>query len=194
MVQRRLHVASIAVLAGAAALLFSVQFVPWATTEHSGTTPDMDMGPAAMPATSYSLEFTSFTWWLDSSAQSGGSVGSDSIGWYDGDLDGADGVATIRAAVPLLLAGLVAAVAGAVLNALRFGNAAGALGVTAGLLSLAALILFAAGTSALYDGVGGPTWHVGFYFAILGVAAALVGGVFAMAPWDDPAPTEAVAS
>lgn len=152
--------AAFTAVAGAVCLLL-VQFVPWGGIETSGG--------SIFGFTFSGADVDSYTWHLQAN-------GNDE-GWYSNDFDDSDGVGQIRAAIPLLLTGLVVTVLGAVLLFGRMGPA-GIVTLIGGLIAAVGLVLFATGTNAFYDGE--HDWAAAFYLAIVGTAVVLLSGVMSL--------------
>ena len=159
---------SIALAAVGAVLLVVLQFVPWATFEQSGF------------GGSFTAEMR--TWERSFHGSGFGFSGSDSTGWYDGDADDDEGVGLIRAAIPLLLAGLAAGVLGLLLTATSRGAVGGILTLVAALAAATGTVLFIVGIDRNFNDLDADyTWSAGFYLAILGSTALLAAGITGVA-------------
>ncbi|HLF16977.1 MAG TPA: hypothetical protein VI796_06080 [Candidatus Thermoplasmatota archaeon] len=111
---------------------------------------------------------------------------STSVKWFDGDLDGGDGVGMLRASGPLLAASIAAGVIGIILVAM--GNRTGgvALSFTTGGLLAVTMLVFVLGLNA---GSGeAPSLGYGFYVSIVAVLAAVAAGVMTMMDKSTAAP------
>lgn len=162
-----------AALAGLAVLaLIAVQFVPWANA-HFETQGFSGFG-FTFPGSEADL--TAHTWNLETSA--GGQ--SDTTSWFDGDMDDADGVGMIRAAIPILLVGAVVTLAGALVGFARAGALGPVLTLVAGIVLAVGTTLFVVGTHQFYDDAD-FTWSASFYLAIVACVLALTGGVLGLA-------------
>jgi hypothetical protein len=161
-----------AALAGVAVLaMIVVQFVPWATFDFS--TGGFSGFGINVPPSEGSIDAN--TWNNDVSSGSR----SDTTSWYDGDMDDADGVGMIRAAVPILLVGAVVTLVGALLVAAR-GNSLGAIvALVGGILLAIGTTLFGVGTGQFY-GDADYHWAASFYLAIVACTLALAGGVLGL--------------
>jgi hypothetical protein len=144
--------------------LLVVQFnVPWGTVEAGGS-----FGSA---------ERTARTWGEDQSASAFGFSGSDSKGWYEGDWEDEEqnAVNQLRIAAPLLAAGAVAVLVGAVLALAMPGGSGPIVTLVGGVLTGAAAAMYFVAIDDLYN--ADAAWDVGFYVTVGGAVVALVGGV-----------------
>lgn len=147
-------------VAGAVCLLL-VQFLPWGGIETEGGSAFGFSFPGA--------EVTSYTWRLEANGEK--------ADWYDDDLDGSDGVGTLRTAIPFLLAGLAVTAVGILLSFGR-GVAGTVVTLAGGVIAIVGLVLFATGTNTFYDDQ--QDWAASFYLAIAGVSLACIGGVLGL--------------
>ena len=165
-----------AALAGLAVLaMIVVQFAPWASFEQSGSTGGGSFGGFTFPGFDFSFEMVSNTWTFE--VESNGE--SDTTSWFDGDMDDADGIGMIRAAIPLLLVGAVVVLAGALLGMARGGAIGSVVTLAGGVLLAIGTTLFAIGTGAFYDEAD-YSWVASFYLAIVACVLAVSGGVLGL--------------
>lgn len=153
-------------LAIAVLLLGITQFVPWAGI--SG-----DSGEA-----SFSVQAR--TWEFEAGGSFGNMGGSDTVSWYDPDMDGEDGVTFMRIGAPLLalaLTGVLVAAALVLMDSAR----AGAIVATAGTaLTILATIFLGAGSMAFFD--GDADRGAGLVLGILAIVAGTLGSFAAVLP------------
>lgn len=152
--------AALVAVAGAICLLL-VQFVPWGGIQTSGG--------QVFGFTFSGADIDSYTWQLQAN-------GNDE-GWYSSDFDDEDGIGQIRAAIPILLVGLVVTALGAALSFARTGPG-GIVTLVGGIVAAVGLVLFATGTDAFYD--GNHDWAAAFYLAIIGTTLALASGIMTL--------------
>jgi amino acid transporter len=159
--------ASMGLFGAAVVLLLVAQFVPWAEDEMSfdgGSGFGFDFG-------SFSFKVSAYMW----NAKMSGNGDSETTGWYESDADDSDGIMEIRAAIPIILASMVAFVAALAMAAM--GNRmAGAVGGLATVLALIGFVLYIVGVNQLFEDLS-LTWHVGFYLAIVAMLLGLLGTV-----------------
>ena len=167
------------ILSGAAVLALAIlQFVPWASVEREGgSTPDMTFFGYTVEGTSWPGSEVRLTTW-DLEARWGGSQSD--LGWYSDEVEGDDGPGTglklIRAAIPLLLAGLAAALVGGLLTLLARGIAGPVATLVGGLVLIVGTVLFANGVDEVFEGAD-YSWLVGLYLAIAACVLTVAGGV-----------------
>lgn len=144
-------------------LLLVVQFIPFAgfTTSFFGATADAD----------------AYAWEAKFRAEGFGEESTEQTSWYDNDFDDDDGIGMVRAAAPLLAAGLVVSVL-AVIFLLRIPAGAGAAALVAAMLTGLGVFLMARGIGELFDDQ--QDWAVGFYLAIAAAVLCAVAGVLAL--------------
>jgi len=186
---KNLHLAALITLGVAFALLLTVQYVPWGGHKEEGTTPGGFPGGGI----AYETSMVVTLWGLDFRSENDFGGGASDEGWYSDvwseDGETPDGLASIRAGVPLVLVATVLAGVAVALHALRYGNAAGTVGLAGGLLGIVGAVLFANGVSELFEPIK-VTWGVGLVLGILGLVALVAGAVMAMVlPDDHAAPT-----
>lgn len=176
-----LHVAGLVRLGLAASFLVSAPFVPWATY-------DADEG---FGGPHFGVEGVAYLWSMDLGYTVLGSAGAERQGWYE-DIEGddPDGLASIRAGIPFILAGTALAAAGFLLLAVRLPRAAVIVALLGTVLCLVGLVLFAAGLSDLFRDVD-VRWEIGLYLEVVALAGLLMGGVLALASREAPPPASA---
>ena len=156
----------------AVVLLVVVQFTPWASYH-------LDGGSFTFPGGAISgsdSDIDAKTWEVKYSSNGG----SDTSSWYDSDNNDADGIGQIRAAIPILLVGLVAGLAAMIVGLTVKGVVGPILALVAGLVTAAGIVLFAMGISSMWDGLD-YQWVAAFYLAIAAAAALVIGGVLGLA-------------
>jgi hypothetical protein len=154
--------ASVAVVA-----LVLVQFIPWGGFEtQGGSMFGFSFPGAEADANMWSMKVSS-----------GGN--SDSTSWYDSDADDTDGIGQIRAGIPILLVGLVLALAGALATFGTRGGLGPILTMSASIVLAIGIILFAVGLQKAFDG-SSFSWGPSFYFAITAASLLLVGGILGL--------------
>lgn len=164
-------------LAGVAVLLLiAVQFLPWATFEASGSTPDFNFGGFGIEGSDYRTEVEANTWDQDvTTSTNGGSERTSDESWYDDSQDDAAGITQMRAAIPILLVATVAVLVGGLL-VMANPTMGSVIAIIGGTVLTAAVILFAVGLNLRWDDVA-YEWSLSFYFAITACACAIASGV-----------------
>lgn len=161
----RLACGVLALLAFVALLV--VQFnVPWANVHQSGFGASTDQ--------------TARTWGEDSSGSAFGFSGHDSKNWFDGGWDDSqqDAVNQLRVAAPLLLAGAVVLLLGAILALALPGGTGAIVTLIGAVVAAGSAALYYIAIGDLYD--NNASWQVGFFVAAGGAVLGLVGGVLGL--------------
>jgi hypothetical protein len=161
-----------AALAGVAVLLMiAVQFLPWLYVKE--TVPEFSSFGFTRPEQRYTTEAN--TWDRDVIVESGGERSESDQGWFDDSYDDTDGLGTMRTGILMLAGTSLVVVVGAVLTML--GNRFAALTtLAAGILLLAATVVFTVGLNILFDDIE-YTWTLSFYGAIAACLCTLGSGV-----------------
>jgi len=159
---------AILALVGFVALLV-VQFnVPWANQHASGFGGSADQ--------------TARTWGKSDSGSAffGSYSGSTYQGWYDGGWSDSDknAVNQLQVAAPLVVAGTVLLLIGAILS-FGPGPAGPIVALVGGLCAVGGTVLYFLAIQDLFN--NNQAWQTGFYLAIIGSVLGLVGGVVGMA-------------
>ena len=144
-------------------LLLVVQFIPFATftTSFFGATADAD----------------AYAWEAKFRAEGFGEESSEQTNWYDNDFDDDDGIGMVRAAAPLLVAGLAVSLAAAILF-LRMPAGGAVASFVAAVLVGGGVFLMARGITALFDDQ--QEWAIGFYLAIAAAVLAFAAGILGL--------------
>jgi len=172
----RLRLTSAILSTTALVLLGVAQATPWGTFHyHSGQSNYNYYGiSGSIPAQDVTVHAN--TW--DHTAQANG--GSQTTSWYSKDRRDNDGRTLFLTAIPFALAGLVAALAAAVLTVFRPGALGPGLAFVGAALATTATVLFAVGTHQFFGGTN-FAWGPSFYLGIVACAALLAAGVSALA-------------
>lgn len=154
---------AILALVGFVALLVVQTNVPWADSNGGGS------------------KETARTWRRTSDSNFLGFSSSNSKGWYDSGWNDSDknAVNQLQVAAPLVLAGLLLLLVGAILSFSAPGGGGPIITLVGGLVAAAGTVLYFLAIQDLFN--NNQTWQTGFYLAVAGTVLGLAGGVVGMA-------------
>ncbi len=156
--------------AAATGLLVGAQFLPWQEIEASG----------GFGGFTFTADSEARTWEAAFSGSGGGNSGSDSVGWYDSDMDDEEGVDLIRVGIPFLVVGLVGAFLGLLITVARSARDGFLVGAIATICAIVGTALIAIGADQFFDGDGSA--GMALFLAIGAIVALAVGTVAGLAP------------